>query len=546
MYNGNFMLLEIKDLTKTLGIKHLFQNLSFFIVPGEKVALIGRNGYGKTTLLKILSGEDHEYEGKMITRRNLSTTLTKQEHLSDTQQTPLEYILKNAPHYFTYKKVMDEYEQGINTNTEHYLEILGLFTENRYFHLPEAVLSTLADFGISNESANQPLIHLSGGEKRYVEMTKMMFSQSDLLLIDEPTNHMDYLGKERFISWMKSIPQAVLVVTHDRDVLKHVNKILELKDKKVLVFKGNYDQYIAQNANKTLTSVKLYTDQLSRLKEAKKKVEWGLQMRAKSKEWKTRYDHWLRDYEKLKAETVKPSFWIDQTSVDEMDKKVVDSYHKFKERNIKIAVSSDGKRGGELLSIRDLTLAYEEPVFTHVHFSLRGNDRVFIKGKNGAGKSTLIRTIMALSQQRTPKAKQVEGEIAFGNDVRIGEYEQEIDARYLPLPLEEAIHLAYKEKQQRIEEKDVKRLLAQYLFDPTHDGRQKVMELSGGQKARFQLIKMFVDEPNLLILDEPTNHLDLPSIEELEAALAKFEGGILYTSHDSYFIQKMGGSVVKI
>jgi ATP-binding cassette subfamily F protein 3 len=373
-----------------------------------------------------------------------------------------------------------------------------------------------------------------------------MFSQSDLLLVDEPTNHMDSHGKKRFIDWMINIPQTVLVVTHDRDVLRHVDKIMELKDKKIDVYKGNYNRYISQNTNQTLSSVKLYSDQLNRLKEAKKRVEWGLQMRAKSKQWKIRYDHWLRDYEKIKAETVKPSFWIDQNSVEDLDKKVVDSYHKFKEKNIKINVGTKSDRYTELISIRKLSVGYEEPVFTGLNFTLKGTDRIFIKGKNGAGKSTLVKSIMSLANNQTPKALLLEGEVVLDNDLRIGEYQQEINEQYLSLSLEDAVRACFIEKNVAIDERQVKSLLAQYLFDPIMDGRQKIMNLSGGQKARFQLIKMFVGKPNLLILDEPTNHLDLPSIEEMENALSVFEGGILYITHDTYFIKKMGGQVVEL
>lgn len=542
------MLLEATKLAKSIGAKNLFKDVSFTISQGEKIALIGRNGHGKTTLLKILSGEDHEFEGRVVVAKGSSITLTKQEHIHDTQQSAQDYILKSVPHFFAYKKILDDYEAGLSTDLDKYLQTLEHFTENRYFNVSDAVLSTLADFGISNESAQQPLANLSGGQKRYVEMTRMMFSRADLLLIDEPTNHMDYQGKERFIAWMKALPQAVIVVTHDRDVLKNVHKIMELKDQKILVFKGNYDHYISQNADKTLSAVKQYSDQLNRLKEAKKRVEWGLQMRAKSKEWKIRYDHWLRDYEKIKAETVKPSFWIDQNSVESLDKKVTDSYHKFKERNVKITATTKNINRAELLKVRNLSLAFntDAPVFEDISFSVRGTDRCFIKGKNGAGKSTLVRTLVSLAKDQEPAVPHINGEIVINPDTRIGEYEQEISHHYLSLPLEEAVRISFEERNVSTDEGSVKKLLAQYLFDPKVDGRQKIGELSGGQKARFQLIKMFIGEPNLLILDEPTNHLDLPSIEELEKSLSEYQGGILYITHDTYFIERMGGSVVEL
>lgn len=540
------MLLEAQNLSKSIGARFLFKDLSFTVMPGEKIALIGRNGYGKTTLLKMLSGEEPDSGGKIITRKGATITLTKQEHINDTQQSALEYILNNVPNYHEFKEILEGYEHGRNTNLNQYLETLEYFTEHRYFHIEDSILGTLADFNVSNEAARQPLANLSGGEKRYVEMVKLMFSRSDLLLVDEPTNHMDFQGKERFISWMKGLQESMIVVTHDRDVLRHVDKIIELKDEQMGFYKGNYDQYISQNTDNTLSSVKEYSDQLNRLKEAKKRVEWGLRMRAKSKAWKIRYDHWLRDYEKIKAATVKPSFWIDQNSVEDLDKKVVDSYEKFKEKNIKISVTGKRERGMELLSVRNLALGYEEPVFAGLNFSVKDKDRIFIKGKNGAGKSTLVRTIMALAEDTKPQAVQLDGEVKFGSKLAIGEYQQEIAQKYLPLPLAEAIRQSYEEKGIEINHGKIMNLMAQYLFNPTADSNQKIANLSGGQKARFQLIKMFAGEPNLLILDEPTNHLDLPSIEELENTLAEFNGGILYISHDSYFIDSMGGQVVEI
>lgn len=540
------MLIETISLSKSIGTKVLFQNVSFSINKGEKIALIGRNGHGKTTLLKILSGEDHNFEGKVVVAKGTSITLTKQEHTDNLNQSALDYILRSVPHYYEYKQIIEDFESGANTNLGHYLETLEYCNENKHFHIADAILNTLTDFGVPENSVKGPIANLSGGQKRYVEMTRMMYSQADLLLIDEPTNHMDYQGKDRFIAWMRSLPQAVIVVTHDRDVLRYVHKIMELKDQKITVFKGNYDHFIAQNANNTLSAVKLYSDQLNRLKEAKKRVDWGLRMRAKSKDWKIRYDHWLRDYEKIKAETVKPSFWIDQNTIDSFDQKVTNSYHKFKEKNVKITAKTKSTKGMQLLRINKLSLGFDKPVFENLSFSMNDTDRLFIKGRNGAGKSTLVRTILSLSKNEEPTANNFAGEINPGNGIKIGEYEQEIDQKYLDLPLETAVRMSFDEKKISVDEGKIKSLLAQYLFDPKYYGQQKIVNLSGGQKARFQLIKMFIGEPNLLILDEPTNHLDLPSIEELEKSLSEFEGGILYISHDTYFIKRMGGKAVEL
>jgi ATPase subunit of ABC transporter with duplicated ATPase domains len=449
--------------------------------------------------------------------------------------------------YAEYGKILHDFEHELHTDIHLYSKAQEYFTDHGYYYITDQILGTLKEFQISPEEAEQPLITLSGGEKRYIELARLMYSESELYLIDEPTNHMDYIGKGQFIEWMNSVDESMLIVTHDRDVLKHVDSIIELKDKRVYSFRGNYDYYLDLNTSQTTNSVKQYQNQLNRLEEAKKRVEWGNRMRAKSKAWKIRYDHWLREYEEIKAATVKPSFWIDQESTEDLDKKVSESYHKFKEKNISVAINSDKQRITQLLTVKDLALGYDEkPLFSDITFSLRGGEHLFIKGRNGAGKSTLVKTIMSVAKNEVPDATIFDGQITIGTGVRIGEYQQEIDAKYLPLTLEQAIMSVYEANGLPIDDQKIKGTMSQYLFDTKVDARQKIENLSGGQKARFQIIKMLTANPNLLILDEPTNHLDLPSIEELEKSLLSFQGGIIYISHDTYFIEHMGGEVVEI
>jgi len=540
------MLISAQHLSKTMGAKTLFTDLDLHIAPGEKIALIGRNGQGKSTLLNIIGELDQNYSGIITRKKKLTTVLTKQEHLSDNSQTALEYILSSVPNYYKYEKVLADFEKGDHKDMHLYTEALDYFSNNGYYYIKDLILATLLDFQIDADKANNELIILSGGEKRFVELVRMMYSQAELLLIDEPTNHMDYAGKEQFISWLLTIQEGVLVVTHDRDVLQNVDRIIELKDQNITSFKGNYNAYLKQNTAQTTNSVVMYQNQMRKLTEAKKRVEWGLQMRAKSKAWKIRYDHWVKDYEKIKEATVKPSFWIDQESAEDLDKGVSDSYHKFKEQNVKISIHSNKERISQLVAVKDLSLGYTTPLFSNISFSIGNEDRVFIKGRNGAGKSTLVKTILAQYKNEKPKAKIFDGDIKLANTVRVGEYDQEIDKKYLPMTLEEAITNVYENYNIPVDIGFLKSTMSQYLFDPKVDARQKISNLSGGQKARFQLIKMFANKPNLLILDEPTNHLDLPSIEELENSLQNFDGGVLYISHDTNFIEKLGGETIEI
>lgn len=540
------MLITASHLAKTMGPKTLFTDLSFHVETGEKVALIGRNGQGKTTLLNILHGSDHDYLGELSRQKNLTTVLTSQEHLNLGETSPFAYILASLPRYQEYSRVIAGFESGSHGDLDRYSEAVEFFSVSGYYYIEDKIIGTLADFQLDRSEAKGKMANLSGGEKRFVELVRIMYSGADLMLIDEPTNHMDYAGKARFIEWLQGQAAGMLIVTHDRDVMGHVDRILELKDQKLVSYRGNYRQYLSQNTLATTSSVTLYQNQLKRLAEAKKKVDWGLAMRAKSKAWKIRYDHWKRDYDKIKAATVKPSFWIDQDSVQDLSKNVSSTYHKFKEKNVQISTKSSHEKLDQIVQVRNLSLGYKTPLFTKLAFTIGSGDKLFLKGRNGAGKSTLIKTLLAKYEDSLPPATLLEGEIKFGSKIQIGEYQQEISEEYLNVPLELAIFQVHEKLGVVLGNTQLKGILSRYLFDPTQDGKQRISSLSGGQKARFQLIKMLAGNPSLLLLDEPTNHLDLPSIEELENALLDFPGGILYTSHDSYFIAKMGGEIVQI
>jgi ATPase subunit of ABC transporter with duplicated ATPase domains len=244
----------------------------------------------------------------------------------------------------------------------------------------------------------------------------------------------------------------------------------------------------------------------------------------------------------------KPTFWIDKDSVANLNYKVANQYDKFKAKNVRIALKDDDSRSKHILvSARDLALGYGDTIlFEGINIDLREGEAVELRGRNGAGKTTLIKALLAgISPEVAQGIVTFDGELTLDSHVRIGVYEQEVSPTYFELPLEEAIERMYLDRDLPISETKIRQMMSDYLFTEG-DGKVPIKRLSGGQKARFQLIAMLANDPQLLILDEPTNHLDLPSIEEMETALAKYNGAVLYVSHDDYFRRAIGGTVLQI
>jgi len=239
---------------------------------------------------------------------------------------------------------------------------------------------------------------------------------------------------------------------------------------------------------------------------------------------------------------VERNFWIDRESAANLNKKVSDNYDKFKAKNIKLHKTSTHEHSKELLRVEDLELGYgDTSLFTPVNFQLHHGDRLRLIGRNGAGKTTLVRALVAAAHEERAKTWRA-GAIFCDRSLRMSVYEQEAGHELLEMPLGTAIAHIYDQLELPSTDEIVMRTMGNYLFNPYEDKQTPVKDLSGGQKARLQLIKMLAGDPNLLILDEPTNHLDLPSIEELENALRDYHGALLYISHDSYLAKNLGGT----
>ena len=606
------MIADIHITEKSFGDKTLMRDVKFSVDDGEKVGVVGRNGVGKSTLFGILAGTDTDYTGEVIFRRGITVASTAQEHHGLGDQTVLSYILAGLPEYAALKKIIDEYPETMGDNMrkiEEYTQALERFDQKGFYQIEENIERELDNFQLSG-CGGRPLGSLSGGQKRLVEIVKIMHAGAHLALIDEPTNHMDYVAKQQFIDWMSSQPrQAMLIITHDRDVLGRVDRIIELKDGRAVSYRGNYDAYLKQNTQATAAGMNNFEHIEKRMTNLRQKALDYQRLKEKSRNPGTiqkfkRLENEARAELAELSEMDKPTFWIDKESAGQLDYKSAERYSKFKARNIRLSMKDAASRSQHVLvRVEDTAVGVGERIlFEGVNIDLREGEAVELRGRNGAGKTTLIRMLLASGDVARPSRKhlfpqagappidsagalgaplperqslqkksltsqleytQKKSELSYAPDksihspilysgnlfldpqVRVGVYEQEIDERYLADPLEVAIEKLYLSRDLPISDTKIRQLLADYLFTEA-DRMTPLKRLSGGQKARFQIIAMLANDPQLLILDEPTNHLDLPSIEELETALAKYSGAILYVSHDNYFRQEIGGEVVQI
>jgi len=542
------MIADVTITEKSFGPKSLMKDVRLSVGDGEKIGVIGRNGIGKSTLFGILSGIDRDFSGEISYKSGAVVVATQQEHHDVGDKTVLQYVLQGLPEYAELSHIIETYPETMGENLRkinEYTVALQRYSDKGFYQIEEQIERELANFQLP-DIAHRPFATLSGGQKRLVEVVKIMHSDAQLALIDEPTNHMDYVAKKQFIDWLKEAPEAMLIITHDRDVLREVDRIVELKDGSSQSYKGNYDAYLKQNAVSTGSQMNEFEMVERRIVNLKAKVIEYQRLKEKSRSpstiqrFKRLEDTSRVELAELQART-KPTFWIDKESMTNLSHKTAGQYEKFKAKNVRINLKNDDSRSKHVLvAARNLSLGYGSPLFTGLNLDLREGEAVEFRGRNGAGKTTLIKAILG-----DPVVRTYDGELKVDDQIRVGVYEQEVSPTYFDLPLEEAIEKMYLTRDLPISLTKIRSLLSDYLFTEA-DSKVPLARLSGGQKARFQLIAMLANNPQLLILDEPTNHLDLPSIEELEVALGKYTGAIIYVSHDGYFRDKLAGTILKI
>lgn len=494
--------LSVEKLTKSYSDKVLFENISLGIDEGGKVALVGANGTGKSTLLKILMKEEFPEAGNFNFNRSVKVGFLKQEPDVDNHDQIMDYVLAgNDPIIRTVRKYFHFLEE--HSDQEMDATLLDKMTELNAWDFESKAEQVLGKLGIHNLS--QPVDELSGGQKKRVALARLLLEEPDMLILDEPTNHLDLEAIEWLEEHLSKLKVSLLLVTHDRYFLQAVtNQIIELENGNLYRYTGNYTQFL----EKRIERQQVEQDQADKAKNLlKKEVEWLNRQ--------------------PQARTTKAKYRID--AVDGI-RKTANQVQK----KTKMDISLTGKRlGKKILEIENLSKQFDgNKMVDSFSYTFRPGDRIGLVGKNGVGKSTFLNLI-------TEQLPVDSGTIIKGETVSYGYYHQS----GIAFDNAQRVIDSIKDIAEIIELKDGNIVTASQLLTLFHFPPKKqydyIKNLSGGEKRRLQLLKVLMGNPNFLILDEPTNDLDLETLNTLEEYLEKFAGCIVIVSHDRYFMDRL-------
>lgn len=495
-------ILSVEQLAKSFGERSLFDGLTFGLAEREKVALVARNGTGKTSILKILAGEEMPDSGRVVTRKDLKVGYLKQEPIFPEGVEIMEWLL-TLDHPLL-KAVLRYKDALLNPDAESEMTASLAEMERLNAWDTESKLTAILDrLDLKDIHASVDL--LSGGQKKRLALAGLLLTEPDFLILDEPTNHLDLDMIEWLEEWLKEAPFALLMVTHDRYFLEAIcETIYELDEGQLYKYEGNYSYYLEKKDE--------------RVQSQRANIE-------KAKNIYRRELDWIRSTPQ--ARTGKSKSRIDAF------KKVKSEAHKqVQNKQLEIDVKME-RLGSKILELHNVRKAYDDlPILNKFSYTFKRGDRIGLVGKNGVGKSTFLKMITGTEEIDG-------GKIITGETVRFGFYRQDgmvlnEDKRVIEVVKEiaEVIPLA------KGKSMTASQLLERFLFE----GDQQytyVSKLSGGERRRLYLLTLLMANPNFLILDEPTNDLDILTLNVLEEFLFEFQGCLIIVSHDRYFLDKL-------
>ncbi|CDB13665.1 aBC transporter ATP-binding protein [Eubacterium sp. CAG:192] len=513
------MILSCNHISKSYGVETILNDCSFFINDNEKAAIVGNNGAGKSTIMKIIMGELSPDDGNVIIGKDKTigylaqyqdlgsdTTIYEEvksvkQNLIDMEQKLLEYEKEMA------KVSGDELSKLIETytNLEHRFQLL-----NGYSYKSE-IEGVIKGLGFTEDDFNKSVGNLSGGQKTRVALCKLLLEKPDIIMLDEPTNHLDLNSIKWLETYLLNYNGAVLIIAHDRYFLdKIVSKVIEIENHKAHVYSGNYSDFAVKKQELRVATMNAYLKQQSEIKHQEEVI-------AK-----------LRSYKQEK--------FYKRAESREKQLEKIDLIEKPEElkNNMTIKLEPDIVSGNDVLSVENLEKSYNTLLFKNISFEIKRGEHVAIIGDNGTGKTTILKIINGLVDADS-------GMIKLGTNVHIGYYDQEQHNLTDENTLFEEIANSYP----NMTNTKIRNTLAAFMFTG-EDVFKRVSDLSGGEKGRLSLAKLMLSEANLIILDEPTNHLDMASKEILENAINNYTGTVLYVSHDRYFINQTASRILEL
>lgn len=515
--------LELREVEKCFGGNMIFNDITFDVKSLERVGLIGKNGTGKTTVFKIIAGIENQDKGSITIRKNATIGYLHQMpdfpeefKVVDVLKTAFEVQYKISSELKILEvKMASLKEQELEYALRKYGELNDVYEAKGGYEIEEKMSKVCTGLKLNDEFLSREFMSLSGGEKTIVMLGKILLENPDILLLDEPSNHLDVSSIEWLEGYLKIYNGAVIVISHDRYFLDRVvTKIVEIEDGETSFYDGNYSYYVKEKQRRVCEQFEAFKDQQKKIKAMEKAIkqlrQWAIQA----------------DNEKFFKRAASMQKRLDK--IERVDKPLID------QPKIKLDFSEADRSGKDVVSIKSICKSFEDKtVLENLDLDIRYGESTVLIGKNGSGKSTLIKSILG---EVIPE----KGEIKLGSNIKIGYLPQNITFNNEDLTVLEAFR-----EDMTIPEGEARGILAKFLFFGERVFKS-VKNLSGGEKSRLKLCKLIQNDINLLILDEPTNHLDIDSREMLEEALVEFKGTILFISHDRFFINKLAERICEV